>query len=179
MTQTLPFPLSKQQCIFHHHFNQLSKKSNISITEKVTKLKLKLPPTPQPTNTYTHTVRNKQLIFVTNQLPLANNKILYTNQINTDLSIKKKYQTAKLYILNTLNILNTKIESLKTIQLVHLKNFVTSTKKFTNQTNIINNTSKLTIKVLDNQNVHTRITVNIIILPLKTTIKLKIITQID
>ncbi len=126
---------------------------------------------------YKPLISTENLIFISGQLPLKNNKIPYTGKIDCDLTNKQIYESINIVTSNLLWVLNDFVaphkKKIKSIKCLNIKGYLNTSENFSKHPQILNYTSELIIKVLGKEDgEHTRSVIGVNSLPLNSPIEI-------
>ena len=110
------------------------------------------------------------MIFISGQLPIINDKIKFPGKIDQELSIDEAKESITIATSNLLWSLNDYVENqkkdIKSIKCINIKGYINSTEKFQDHSALFNEASNLIIKVLGkNDGEHSRSVVGVSSLP--------------
>lgn len=149
------------------------------IEEKLCALGITLPSPPKPAGSYIPVVRTGNLVFVSGQIPISNDKVIYSGKVTKDLSIEDAQKAARLCVINALAQLKSEFGDLDKIsKIVRLSGFVNSPPEFTEQPKVINGASDLLFEIFEKTGQHTRIAVGVSSLPLNSAVEIDLIVEI-
>ena len=149
------------------------------IEEKLARLGITLSNPPKPAGSYVPVVRTGNLVFVSGQIPIKDDKIVYSGKVTKDLSIEDAQKAARLCIINALAQLKSEFGDLEKIsKIVRLSGFVNSPPEFMEQPKVINGASDLLYEVFEKQGQHARIAVGVSSLPLNSAVEIDLIVEI-
>lgn len=149
------------------------------IEEKLCALGITLPSPPKPAGSYIPVVRTGNLVFVSGQIPISNDKVIYSGKVTKDLSIDDAQKAARLCVINALAQLKSEFGDLDKIsKIVRVSGFVNSPPEFTEQPKVINGASDLLFEIFEKTGQHTRIAVGVSSLPLNSAVEIDLIVEI-
>ena len=144
-----------------------------SIEKNLNTLGFSLPKNTKVAGSYVPFLKEDKFLFISGQLPIKNNKLLYSGKINN----KNKdygYKAAQLCALNILGLINIAVKGnfSKIKRCIRINGFVNCEKNFTEQPVIINGASDLIKKILKKKGLHTRTAVGVNSLPLNASVEI-------
>ncbi|MCV0398651.1 MAG: RidA family protein [Nitrosarchaeum sp.] len=143
------------------------------INERIESLGIKLPNPPTPAGSYVPVVRTGNLLFVSGQIPIEDDKVVYTGKVS-DGNIETAQKSARMCAINILAQLKSELGDLdKITKIVRLSGFVNSEPGFSQQPKVINPASDLFFEIFGEKGKHSRIAVGVASLPLNS------MTEID
>ncbi len=132
-----------------------------------------LPKSVKTVGTYTSYLKEKNLLYISGQLPIKNNKILYTGKINNK-NKKYGYRASELCALNILALVNIAIKGNinKIKKCLRLNGFVNTNNNFYDIPFVINGASDLIKSILKEKGIHTRTAIGVYNLPLNASVEI-------
>ena len=132
-----------------------------------------LPKSVKTVGTYTSYLKEKNLLYISGQLPIKNNKILYTGKINNK-NKKYGYRASELCALNILALVNIAIKGNinKIKKCLRLNGFVNTNNNFYDIPFVINGASDLIKNILKKKGIHTRTAIGVYNLPLNASVEI-------
>ncbi len=132
-----------------------------------------LPKSVKTVGTYTSYLKEKNLLYISGQLPIKNNKILYTGKINNK-NKKYGYRASELCALNILALVNIAIKGNinKIKKCLRLNGFVNTNNNFYDIPFVINGASDLIKNILKEKGIHTRTAIGVYNLPLNASVEI-------
>ena len=134
---------------------------------------ISLPKSVKTVGTYTSYLKEKNLLYISGQLPIKNNKILYTGKINNK-NKKYGYRASELCALNILALVNIAIKGNinKIKKCLRLNGFVNTNNNFYDIPFVINGASDLIKNILKEKGIHTRTAIGVYNLPLNASVEI-------
>ena len=143
------------------------------IEEKIKSLGITLPNPPTPAGSYIPAIKTGNLLFISGQIPMENNKVLFTGKV-TDKNLETAQKSARMCAINLLAQIKRELGSLdKVKKIVRLSGFVNSDAEFYQHPKVINAASDLFFEIFGDKGKHSRIAVGVACLPLNS------MTEID
>ena len=150
------------------------------INDKMNKLNLSLPKAPDPVGAYVAYKKIGNLLFISGQLPIAENGNIIKGKIGKDLNLEDGQKASRLCVLNILaqvkKALNGDLDKVKNC--AKITGFVNSTDNFTEQPKVINPASETLSALFDEKGKHTRAAVSVNSLPLGAAVEIDAIFEI-
>ena len=143
------------------------------IEEKIKSLGITLPNPPTPAGSYIPAIKTGNLLFISGQIPMENDKVLFTGKV-TDKNLETAQKSARMCAINLLSQMKRELGSLdKVTKIVRLSGFVNSDAEFYQHPKVINAASDLFFEIFGDKGKHSRIAVGVACLPLNS------MTEID
>ena len=141
-----------------------------NIEQRLSQLGIKLPNTAVPAGSYVPYVLEKNLLWISGQVPFWNGKVKYRGKVSSEVSMDDAIMAARLCGLNILAQIKTALGDLNRVeQMIKLSGFVNSSSDFTDHPIVINGASDLMVDVFGELGRHTRVTIGASSLPLNST----------
>jgi len=141
-----------------------------NIAQRLSQLGIKLPNTAVPAGSYVPYVLEKNLLWISGQVPFWNGKVKYRGKVSSEVSMDDAIMAARLCGLNILAQIKTALGDLNRVeQMIKLSGFVNSSSDFTDHPIVINGASDLMVDVFGELGRHTRVTIGASSLPLNST----------
>ena len=149
------------------------------IDERLASLNITLPSPPKPAGSYVPVVITDKLAFVSGQIPIKDDKVIYVGKVSEDVTIEDAQKAARLCIINALAHLKTELKSLDRIsKIVRVSGYVNSSSDFTEQPKILNSASDLLFDIFGQKGQHTRIAIGVSSLPLNSVVEIDLVAEI-
>ena len=143
------------------------------IEEKLETLGIKLPNPPTPAGSYVPAVKTGNLLFISGQIPMENDKVIFTGKVSDD-NLETAQKSAKMCAINILAQIKRELGSFDRVaKIVKVSGFVNSAPDFSQHPKVINPASDLFFEVFGEKGKHARIAVGVSCLPLNS------MTEID
>ena len=150
------------------------------INDKMNKLNISIPKAPDPVGAYVAYKKIGNLLFISGQLPIAENGNIIKGKIGKDLNLEDGQKASRLCVLNILaqvkKALNGDLDKVKNC--AKITGFVNSTDNFTEQPKVINPASETLSALFDEKGKHTRAAVSVNSLPLGAAVEIDAIFEI-
>ena len=150
------------------------------INDKMNKLNISLPKAPDPVGAYVAYKKIGNLLFISGQLPIAENGNIIKGKIGKDLNLEDGQKASRLCVLNILaqvkKALNGDLDKVKNC--AKITGFVNSTDNFTEQPKVINPASETLSALFGEKGKHTRAAVSVNSLPLGAAVEIDAIFEI-
>ena len=141
-----------------------------NIAQRLSQLGIKLPNTAVPAGSYVPYVLEKNLLWISGQVPFWNGKVKYRGKVSSEVSMDDAIMAARLCGLNILAQIKTALGDLNRVeQMIKLSGFVNSSSDFTDHPKVINGASDLMVDVFGELGRHTRVAIGASSLPLNST----------
>ena len=143
------------------------------IEEKIKSLGITLPNPPTPAGSYIPAIKTGNLLFISGQIPMENDKVLFTGKV-TDKNLETAQKSARMGAINLLAQIKRELGNLdKVKKIIRLSGFVNSDAEFYQHPKVINAASDLFFEIFGDKGKHSRIAVGVACLPLNS------MTEID
>ena len=148
------------------------------IEDKLKELNIQIPTPPSPAGSYIPVVTTGNLAFVSGQIPMKEEEIIFKGKVPEKQSIDSAREAAKICIINGLAQLKANLGSLDRItKFVRISGFVNSNSDFIEQPKVINSASDLLVEIFGDMAKHSRIAVGVANLPLNSTVEIDMIVE--
>ena len=152
----------------------------MNIEKKLKELNIELPNAPDPVGAYVAFKKVNNLLFISGQLPISNDRKMIKGQIGKDLTLEDGLQASKLCVINILaqakKALNGDLNNIKNC--VKITGFVNSTDDFKDQPKVINPASETLSAVFGDKGKHARVAISANSLPLGAAVEIDAIFEI-
>ena len=152
----------------------------MNIENKLKELNIELPNAPDPVGAYVAFKKVNNLLFISGQLPISNDRKMIKGQIGKDLTLEDGQKASKLCVINILaqvkKALNGDLNNIKNC--VKITGFVNSTDDFKNQPKVINPASETLSAVFGDKGKHARVAISANSLPLGAAVEIDAIFEI-
>ena len=152
-----------------------------SVEDKLKQLNIILPEPKAPVGAYVATKIVGNLLFVSGQISIDQNRNLIKGKVGKDLTVEQGYNAAQRCGLSLLahakKACNNDLNKIKSC--IKLTGYVNSTDEFIDQPKIINGASDIMVKVLGKIGEHTRAAVSVNSLPLGVAVEIDGIFEIN
>jgi len=151
----------------------------MTASENLKKLNIELPKAPDPVGAYVAFKKIGKLIFISGQLPIANDGKLVKGKIGKELSLEDGQKAAKFCAINILAQVNKAVagDLNKIKNCVKITGFVNSVDDFIDQPKVINPASELLSAIFDDGGKHARAAVSVNSLPLGVAVEIDAIFE--
>ncbi len=151
------------------------------VHERLAEAGLSLPEAPKPVASYVPSVRVRDLVFVSGQVPVRDGKLIATGAVPSAVSPQLAHDAARQCVLNALAVLAAELDGdLERVRrIVKLGVFVTSDPGFADQPQVANGASDLLLTLFGDVGRHARAAVGVPALPLGATVELDMIAQVS
>ena len=152
-----------------------------SVEDKLKQLNIILPEPKAPVGAYVATKIVGNLLFVSGQISIDQNKNLIKGKIGKDLTVEQGYNAAQRcglsLIAHAKKACNDDLNKIKSC--IKLTGYVNSTEEFIDQPKVINGASDVIAKILGKIGEHTRAAVSVNSLPLGVSVEIDGIFEIN
>ena len=119
------------------------------VEERLRELGIEINTPPKPQGHYQHAVISGNLIFVSGQLPLTGEKLLYKGKVGKEVSLEEGVMAARLAAINSLSVMKSELAGLDRIRnIVKVTGYVASAPGFNLQAKVINGASEFFLRHL-------------------------------
>ena len=150
----------------------------INLKQKLLRLGLNLPSAPTPVGAYSATIRSKNLLYISGQLPFKNSKLIYKGKIGQDLTIEEGYEAAKLCALNILSQMENNLQENTFKRIIKIEGFINCNNSFEQHAKVLDGASDLLSKLFFKKAEHVRTVVGCNSLPLNAAIEITALVEI-
>ena len=153
----------------------------MSIKNKLKELNISLPDPKDPVGAYVATKIIGNLLFISGQISIDENKNLIKGKVGKDLSLDQGYLAAQRCGLSLLahakKACNEDLDKIKSC--IKLTGYVNSTDEFIDQPKVINGASDIISKILDKKGHHARAAISVNSLPLGVAVEIDGIFEVN
>ena len=133
--------------------------------------------TPKSFGNYKPFIISENLVFISGQLPLAQNEVFCTGKVGVDVDEIKAKESIKIATYNLLWNLSYALENLsnvKNIKCLNIKGYINCKDNFENHSTLLNSASDTILKVLGKENgIHTRSVIGVNSLPKNSPVEIE------
>ncbi|PPR46585.1 MAG: hypothetical protein CFH19_01113 [Alphaproteobacteria bacterium MarineAlpha5_Bin9] len=151
-----------------------------SIEKNLNDLNIQLPNLSTPVANYVPYKIVNDIVFISGQGPLKDNKVLFSGKVEVDLTIEEAQEAAKLCGINIIaaikHAINDNWDKFECI--IKLGGFVNSLPTFTEHPKVLNGASNLMVDVFNDNGKHSRFAVGSSSLPLNMAVEVDAIIKI-
>ncbi len=152
----------------------------MSAEAKIAQMKLIVPEAPVPAANYLAAKIQGDLLFVSGQLPVWEDKLHFRGKIGRELTVSDGYQAARLCLLNCLGVIRANIGSLDRVKnVVKLTGYVHSDSNFYQQPQAIDGASDLLVEIFGDKGRHARAAVGVGSLPRGAAVEIELLVEIS
>ncbi len=151
----------------------------MEVEKRIIELGYKLPKICPPKAMYIPVKEINNLLFVSGQIPMIDNKIIYKGKVGDKISLEQAKEASKICVLNGLASLKDYLGDLDKIKnIIKLQVFVNSKVGFVDQHLVANGASGLLYEVFGEKGRHTRTAIGTNQLPLDISVEVEMIISI-
>ncbi len=148
--------------------------------ERLKELGIEINTPPKPQGFYQHAVISGNLIFISGQLPLKGEQLLYQGKVGEKVSIEEGAMAARLAAINSLSIMKSELGDLGRVnKIVKVTGYVASAPGFNLQAKVINGASEFFYDIFGDMGKHARAAVGVHELPLDSPVEVEVIAEIS
>ena len=152
----------------------------MNVEQKIKDLGLSLPELSEPKAMYIPVVQTNNLCFVSGQIPMLNDKMIYTGKVGAERTLEEAQEAARICVLNGLAALRVHLGDLDRIRrIIKVQAFVSSQTGFDQQHIVINAASQLLYDILGSKGQHARTAITVNQLPLDATVEIEFIVEVE
>ena len=133
--------------------------------------------TPKNLGNYKPFIISENLVFISGQLPLAQNRVFCTGKVGVDVDEIKAKESIKIATYNLLWNLSYALENIsnvKNIKCLNIKGYINCKDNFENHSTLLNSASDTILKVLGKENgMHTRSVIGVNSLPKNSPVEIE------
>lgn len=149
------------------------------IEKKLAEAGIELPAMSAPKAMYVPVVQIGDLLFVSGQIPMLDDKLLYTGKVGDTRTLEDAQSAARICVINGLAALKAYLGDLDKIQrFVKVQAFVASKTGFDQQHIVVNAASQLLFDIFGEAGRHARTAVALNQLPMDATIEIEFIVEV-
>ena len=150
------------------------------VEERLRELGIEINTPPKPQGYYQHAVISGNLIFISGQLPLKGEQLLYKGKVGREVTLEEGVMAARLTAINSLSAMKSELSDLDRIgRIVKLTGYVASAQGFNLQAKVINGASQFFYDIFGDMGKHARAAVGVYELPLDSPVELEVIAEIS
>ena len=147
--------------------------------QKIAELGIRLPETSEPKAMYVPVVQTGNLCYVSGQIPMAGDSLVWTGKVGDTRTLGEAQQAARLCVINGLAALKAHLGDLdRIVRIVKVQAFVASKTGFDQQHIVVNAASQLLYDIFGEAGRHARTAVGINQLPLDATVEIEFIVEV-
>ena len=130
-----------------------------------------------PIANYSPYIVTNNLIFISGQLPIVDNKLLYQGKVGLDLSEIDAKKSIQISIINLLAVLDFALKenaiSFDSLKIMNIKGYLNVSSDFKNHSKLFDSASKILIKIFGRKNgMHSRSVIGVENLPLNSPVEI-------
>lgn len=149
------------------------------IEKKLAETGIELPAMSAPKAMYVPVVQTGDLLFVSGQIPMLDDQLLYTGKVGDTRTLEDAQAAARICVINGLAALKAYLGDLDKIQrFVKVQAFVASKTGFDQQHIVVNAASQLLFDIFGEAGRHARTAVALNQLPMDATIEIEFIVEV-
>jgi len=152
----------------------------MTVDNKLKELNIILPKAPDPVGAYVAFKKINSLLYISGQLPIANDGKLIKGKIGKDLTLEDGQKASRFCAINILSqvkkALNDDLSKVKNC--IKITGYVNSTDNFTDQPKVINPASEILSHAFGDAGKHTRAAVSANSLPLGAAVEIEAIFEV-
>lgn len=147
--------------------------------ERIAALGWELPAMSAPKAMYIPVVQSGRLCFVSGQIPMLDDRLLYTGKVGDTRTLEEAQAAARICVINALAALKAHLGDLDRIaRFVRVQAFVASKTGFDQQHIVVNAASQLLFDIFGEAGRHARTAVALNQLPLDATVEIEFIVEV-
>lgn len=151
----------------------------MKIEERIRELGIELPTTSAPKAMYVPVVQTGNLCFVSGQIPMLDDKLVYTGKVGESRTLEEAQKAAQICVINGLAALKAHLGDLdRIVRFIKVQAFVASKTGFDQQHIVVNAASQLLFDVFGETGRHARTAVALNQLPLDATVEIEFIVEV-
>lgn len=148
--------------------------------QKIAALGIQLPPMSEPKAMYVPVVQAGKLCFVSGQIPMLDDKLVYTGKVGDTRTLEDAQDAARICVINALAALRAHLGDLdRIVRFVKVQAFVASKTGFDKQHIVVNAASQLLFDIFGESGRHARTAVALNQLPLDATVEIEFIVEVE
>lgn len=147
--------------------------------QKIAALGIELPAMSEPKAMYVPVVQTGNLCFVSGQIPMVDDKLVYTGKVGDTRTLEDAQEAARICVINALAALRAHLGDLdRIVRFVKVQAFVASKTGFDKQHIVVNAASQLLFDIFGESGRHARTAVALNQLPLDATVEIEFIVEV-
>lgn len=147
--------------------------------QKIASMGIELPAMSEPKAMYVPVVQTGNLCFVSGQIPMVGDSLVYTGKVGDTRILEEAQSAAKICVINALAALKAHLGDLDRItRFIKVQAFVASKVGFDQQHIVVNAASQLLFDIFGEAGRHARTAVALNQLPLDATVEIEFIVEI-
>lgn len=147
--------------------------------QKIASMGVELPAMSEPKAMYVPVVQTGNLCFVSGQIPMVGDSLVYTGKVGDTRTLEEAQYAAKICVINALAALKAHLGDLDRItRFIKVQAFVASKVGFDQQHIVVNAASQLLFDIFGEAGRHARTAVALNQLPLDATVEIEFIVEI-
>ena len=147
--------------------------------QKIASMGIELPAMSEPKAMYVPVVQTGNLCFVSGQIPMVGDSLVYTGKVGDTRTLEEARSAAKICVINALAALKAHLGDLDRItRFIKVQAFVASKVGFDQQHIVVNAASQLLFDIFGEVGRHARTAVALNQLPLDATVEIEFIVEI-
>lgn len=151
----------------------------MKIEERIRQLGIELPTMSAPKAMYVPVVQTGNLCFVSGQIPMLDDKLVYTGKVDESRTLEEAQKAAQICVINGLAALKAHLGDLdRIVRFIKVQAFVASKTGFDQQHIVVNAASQLLFDVFGEAGRHARTAVALNQLPLDATVEIEFIVEV-
>ena len=152
----------------------------MTIDDKLKKLNIQIPKAPDPVGAYVAFKKTKNLLFISDQLPISSDGKIVKGTVGKDLTLEDAQKASKLCVINILAQVKKALDGdlNKVKSCIKITGFVNSTNYFIDQQKVINPASETLSEIFGDHGKHARAAVSTNSLPLGAAVEIDAIFEI-
>lgn len=148
--------------------------------KKIAALGIALPAMSAPKAMYVPVVQSGRLCFVSGQIPMLGDKLLYTGKVGDTRTLEEAQEAARICVINALAALKAHLGDLdRVVRFLKVQAFVASRTGFDRQHIVVNAASQLLFDIFGEAGRHARTAVALNQLPLDATVEIEFIVEVE
>mgnify|MGYP001381322446 CR=1 FL=1 len=151
----------------------------MTIAKRLEDLGISLPAVSAPLAAYVPTARTGNLLFISGQGPIVDNRIVSRGRLGETISVEEGVKAARLAAVNAMAAIAAAVGSLdKVARIVKLNGYVNSANDFDQQHIVINGASELLVEVFGEKGRHARAAVGMNALPMGMPVEIELVVEV-
>lgn len=146
--------------------------------ERLKELNIVIPEVAKPLAAYVPAVKTGDLVYISGQLPVSENNLIYKGKIGSDLSVEEGRDAAKLCVINCLAALTTCADLNSIERIIKVTGYIQCTPDFYDQAIVLNGASELLVDLLGEKGRHSRVAIGVNSLPLNAACEVEMIVKV-
>jgi enamine deaminase RidA (YjgF/YER057c/UK114 family) len=166
--------------IFEEDERKEIREKGMDVEQRLRDLGIQLPKAPKPVGAYVAARKSGNLLFISGQLPFAEEKLIYQGEVGRDVSIEQGQAAFRMCALNALAQAKESLGDLERIAgVLRVVGYLYCAEGFVDHAKVLNGASEFLVQVLGmEKGRHTRMVMGVRSLPLGAAVALEVLMEV-